>query len=92
MLAGAFDDSDDVLIGVFGAEIVDADAPRLLAPVEIAKRIDRLTRAPTFAEGATASSRSRNTWSAALAAALALIFSLEAGVASSTRLRRFGRW
>src|SRR5260370_3687247 len=35
-----------------------------------------LLRASTFADGATASSRSQNTWSAADAAASSLIFSL----------------
>src|SRR6185436_12004877 len=45
-------------------------------------------RAFSFSFGATESSRSRNTRSASDAAALAIIFSLEAGVDSSERRRR----
>ncbi len=48
-------------------------------------------RAATLALGATASSRSRNTRSASLAAAFAIILSLEPGVESSERRRRIGR-
>ena len=48
-------------------------------------------RAPALAEGATASSRSRNTWSASEAAALAIIFSLTPGTESWERRRRMGR-
>src|SRR5665213_2567536 len=48
-------------------------------------------RAPALAEGATASSRSRKTWSASLDAALAIIFSLTPGTESCERRRRLGR-
>src|SRR5437588_12175055 len=51
-----------------------------------------LARALSFSFGATASSRSRNTRSASLAAALAIIFSLVPGVDSSERRRRFVRF
>jgi len=47
-------------------------------------------RAGIFAAGATASSRSRNTWSTAIPAALAIIFSLEPGTASWHRRSLFG--
>ena len=45
-------------------------------------------RAASFCAGATASSRSRNTMSAAVAIAFSIIFGLEAGVESSERLSR----
>jgi len=48
-------------------------------------------RAASFSDGATASSRSRKTRSASLAAAFAIIFSLVPGVESSERRRRNGR-
>src|ERR1700677_315197 len=48
-------------------------------------------RAPGLADGATASSRSRKTWSASEAAALAIIFSLTPGTESCERRRRMGR-
>ena len=41
-----------------------------------------VSRAPAFADGATASSKSQNTWSAAEAADLVSIFSLTPGTAS----------
>ena len=50
-----------------------------------------LACAPSFADGATASSRSRNTRSASLAAALAIILVLVAGVDSSERRSLWGR-
>src|SRR5260370_37525095 len=49
-----------------------------------------LLRASTFADGATASSRSQNTWSAADAAAFWSIFSLLPGTESCDRRERFG--
>src|SRR5260370_32463401 len=48
-----------------------------------------LLRASTFADGATASSRSQNTWSAADAAAFWSIFSLLPGTESCDRRARF---
>src|SRR5271167_3134567 len=45
-------------------------------------------RAASFCAGATASSRSRNTMSAAVAIAFSIIFGFEAGVESSERLSR----
>src|SRR5882762_9022859 len=50
-----------------------------------------LLRASTFADGATASSRSQKTWSAADAAAFWSIFSLLPGTDSCDRRRRAGR-
>src|SRR5690348_15761821 len=49
-------------------------------------------RASRFWLGATASSRSRKTWSAFDSDAFCIIFSLEPGVESWTRRARRGRW
>src|SRR5690348_13804813 len=56
----------------------------------VCKACMTFARAATFSDGATESSRSRNTRSAALWAAFAIMRSLLAGVDNSDRLKRIG--
>ena len=83
--------SIDVAQAPLGGDAVDAHDPGLAAVVVRAERRRRRSPATaSFSSGETASSRSRNTWSAGSVAALASIFSDEPGTARQERRSRTG--
>ena len=84
-LPRARDDFDDVAVAPWRVQPVDANGAHRPAPIQPGQRPTAIARAASFADGAHASSRSKNTRSAPERAAFSHMCSLLAGVASSDR-------
>ena len=90
-IAGAFDHLHEIAVGVGRVGGVDADDARAGAELDAsAARAPHARGLAAFSAGTTASSRSRHTASAALAAALGIMSGREAGTKSMLRTNRAG--